>query len=263
MPSFSVPWSLENIKDPTYRTKFVNVPDIIADWVREHGGVAGRDLLDFGCGEATMALGMALRHSARRVVAVDTHGEIDNAAPYAKAQLGLERLPDNLELVRIDANSSLDELGYFDIVYSWSVFEHVSQDLITDCFVKLKRVMRPSGVMFLQTTPLYYSAQGSHLTSLISEPWAHLTMQQNLLYAALRKNAENMDRANRLQWVYETLNRATAPQLLRSAKKAGLAIVREYRTHDEIPVPEELKEVYTEEALSTNQLVFLAKHDGG
>jgi cyclopropane fatty-acyl-phospholipid synthase-like methyltransferase len=253
-------WSADRITNAVYRNKFINVTDVIRDWVADHGGLAGKDVLDFGCGEATMALGIALRHGARRVVGCEIHKEIDNCVPYAKAQLGLERLPDNLELRRVDADTPLEALGSFDVIYSWSVFEHVSQNLIVDCLVKMRRVMRPGGVMFLQTTPLYYSAEGSHMKPWVPAPWAHLSMQQDLLYAALRAKTKSREQADHLQWVYETLNRVTAPQLLRAAKEAGFEIVREYTTRDEVAVPEELKEIYTEEALTTNQLVFLAKH---
>lgn len=253
-------WSANTIEDETYRKKFIDVPNILADWLRDHGGLAGRDVLDFGCGEATMALGIALQHGARRVVGVEIHEEIENALPYAKTQLGLERLPDNLELIRLHPDSPLDAIGTFDVVYSWSVFEHVSQDLIIDCFTKIKRVLRPNGVMFLQTTPLFYSAEGSHMKPWVPAPWAHLTMQQDAFYATLRKRTDSRDQAYHLQWVYETLNRVTAPQLLRAVKQAGFEVVREYRTHDEVPVPEDLKEIYAEDVLTTNQLVFLAKH---
>lgn len=256
-----VSWSADNIYDDVYRQKFLGVPDQIANWLNPHGGLAGLDILDFGCGEATMALGIALRHNARRVVAVEIHGEIDNCIPYAKAQLGLTTLPKNFELKRVKAESPLDDLGKFDLVYSWSVFEHVSQDLIVDCFRKIKRVLRPHGLMFLQTTPLYYSAEGSHLKPWVPEPWAHLTMQQSLFQAALIENADSSEQSDHLWWVYQTLNRITAPSLLRAAVEAGFQIVREYRTFDEMTVPEHLKEIYTDEVLKTNQLVFLAKQE--
>ena len=252
-------WSAESITDAIYRTKFLDVPDIIADWTREYGGIAGRDVLDFGCGEATMALAMALRHGARRVVAVEIHEEIDNCARYARQQLALERLPANLELKRIAADTSLDVFGSFDVVYSWSVFEHVSQELIGDCFAKIRRVLRPDGIMFLQTTPLFYSSEGSHFKPWVPEPWAHLSMQQDRFLAALRAAAYSQEQADHLWRVYMTLNRATAPNLLRAAANAGFEVIREYRTYDEIPVPEHLLEVYTREALTTQQLVFLAR----
>ena len=39
-------------QDATYQKKFIDVPNIIADWVGDHDGLAGRDVLDFGCGDA-------------------------------------------------------------------------------------------------------------------------------------------------------------------------------------------------------------------
>ena len=55
-------WSLDSITDETYRTKFVALPKIIAEWTAEYGGLAGKEILDFGCGEATAALGMTLQY---------------------------------------------------------------------------------------------------------------------------------------------------------------------------------------------------------
>lgn len=252
-------WSADTIRDDIYRRKFLDVPDVIADWLKEHGGLAGRDVLDFGCGEATTALGIALRHRARRIVGLEIQKEIDNCVPYAQAQLGLATLPDNLELKQVEPDAPLDSLGTFDIVYSWSVFEHVSQHLIVDCFRKIRRVLRPRGVMFLQTTPLYYSAEGSHLKPWVPEPWAHLRMQQSLFQDSLRQNADSLEQADQLWWVYQTLNRATAASLLQAVVEAGFQVVREYRTCDDIEVPQDLKEIYVEDVLKTNQLVFLAR----
>jgi|GEM_PF-1036402 len=252
-------WSTDSIQDTAYRTKFIDVPNVISDWLRDHGGLKGRDVLDFGCGEAATALGIALLHGVRRIVGIDIHGGMEKVLTDARVQLGLEHLPDNLEVRRVEPDEPLDSIGLFDVAYSWSVFERVRQDIILDSFIRIRRVLRPDGVMFLQTTPLFYSAEGSHLMPWAPWPWAHLTMQQDRLYAALRSGCENREQADHLQWVYETLNRTTAPALLRAVNEAGFDVVREYRTHDEHAVPEELKEIYTEEVLTTNQLVFLAK----
>jgi cyclopropane fatty-acyl-phospholipid synthase-like methyltransferase len=243
--------------DQVFRQKFEDVPNIIADWVRDYGGLEGRDVLDFGCGEASMALGIA-----RRVVGVETHEEVNNCIVNARSQLGLEKLPDNLELLLMAPDAPFDGIGTFDVIYSWSVFEHVSQDLIEGCLRKIKSVLRSDGVMFLQTTPLYYSAEGSHLKPWVPAPWAHLLMQQDLFYAALAQQTESEEQARQLRWVYETLNRVTAPQLLRAARRAGFEIVREFRTFDELDIPEDLKEIYNADVLRTNQLVFLATHSG-
>jgi cyclopropane fatty-acyl-phospholipid synthase-like methyltransferase len=247
-----------SITDTAYRGKFIGTVDVIADWVADYGGIAGKDVLDFGCGEGTMAMGIALRQQPRRIVAVDTHAEIDNCLPFARRELGLETLPANLELKKIDPDSDLAELGRFDLIYSWSVFEHVNQNLILDRFLKIRRAMKPTGLMFLQTTPLYYSAKGSHLTPWIPEPWAHLLMQRSELYDRLRAKLPSASEVSEVQHVFETLNKTTAPALLRAARAAGFKILREYETQDEEEPPSALLEIFHRDTLTTNQLVFLA-----
>ena len=81
-------WSADRITDPVYRQKFFAVTDVIAEWVSNHGGLAGRDILDFGCGEATMALGIALRYGARRVVGVRSTGKSTTPFPMRPVNSG-------------------------------------------------------------------------------------------------------------------------------------------------------------------------------
>lgn len=253
-------WSADRIKDPAYRAEFIGVPGVIADWMSDHGGLSGRDILDFGCGEGATTLGIALCYGPRRVVGVEILPKIWNALPIAREQIGLEGKPDNLDLIQVAADATLDHLGSFDLIYSWSVFEHVQQDLITDCLAKMKRVLRPGGTLFLQTTPLFYSAYGSHFQRWIPVPWAHLSMQHDLFCAELRKRVNNEDQAHDLLCMYENLNRATANQILGVARQVGFKVVREHRTYDEYPIPSDLREIYLEDVLRTNQLAFLARH---
>ncbi len=252
-------YAYDKITDPVYRHKLIDVPNIIADWLAPVGGLSDKTILDFGCGEATMALGMALLHSPKRVVGTEIHGEINRCLPDAQMHLGLNTLPSNLELIRTGESSSLRELGPFDIVYSWSVFEHVGQDLIAGCMATLFDALHPGGYMFLQTTPLYYSAWGAHMRPQIPRPWVHLELQRSRLYDELRSQFPSPQDADHLIWVYETLNRATANQLLSAATSAGFEIVNRYVTYDDDEIPGQLLEIYTEDALRTAQLVFLAR----
>jgi len=240
--------------DELYKSKFVDIPNIIADWA---GSLADRDILDFGCGDGTIALGIALHHNPHRITGIDTHDVMNLVLPQARQQIGRDQLPDNLKLVRVVEDASLEALGTFDLIYSWSVFEHVRQDLITGCFAKMRRALRTGGLMFLQTTPLYYSSEGSHMKPWVPQPWAHLMMQHDLFRYAFRAAAN--ERADELQSVYETLNRQTASQLLSAARDAGFDIIREYRTKDAVEPPAELLEIYNEDIVTTNQLVFLAR----
>ena len=274
----SADWSIEKIQDPLYRTKFVTVPDIIDDWLSETGAVRNKDVLEFGCGEGTMALGVALRKEAQRVVGVEIIDVYQQCLPMARQQIGLQALPHNLLLRKISPGSDLTRFGMFDVICSWSVFEHVSQDQIALALASIKSALNPDGSFFLQSTPLYYSANGSHLGPWIPEPWAHLWMQQDIyrrkLFDApttpanvrsewsvyIPLNADQITERALLWDTFVSLNRITAPQLCRLVTDTGFKIVRDYRTQDEIPIPPDLAEIYNEAILTTQQIVLLLRH---
>ncbi|APH54652.1 Hypothetical protein GbCGDNIH9_1035 [Granulibacter bethesdensis] len=224
-------------------------------------GDSRKNVLEFGCGEGTTALGIALRHAPDRLVAIEIQAhELARTLPLAREQLGIESLPANLEFVEVTPGQRLRELGTFDFVYSWSVFEHVHQDLIQPCLENIFDVLRPGGLMFLQTTPLYYSAFGSHFEPWIPTPWAHLSMQEDKFREKLRlATIDNEALHKELTDVYNTLNRATDAQLLEAARAVGFEIIREHRTYDDYPIPDVLKNIYQEQVLRTQQLVFMAR----
>jgi hypothetical protein len=47
----------------------------------------------------------------------------------------------------------------------------------------------------VQIAPLYYSAEGSHLSHVLPEHWVHLKMQQNRLEQALREAVPDPEEA--------------------------------------------------------------------
>jgi SAM-dependent methyltransferase len=117
-------WSEDTISDETYRTKFTMLPKILGDWLSERGGLSRHDVLDFGCGEATTALAIALQTPANRVVGVDIMPDFEECSVLARSQIGLASLPPNLSLHRIRLGYLHNDTDKFDLIYSWSVFEH-------------------------------------------------------------------------------------------------------------------------------------------
>jgi 2-polyprenyl-3-methyl-5-hydroxy-6-metoxy-1,4-benzoquinol methylase len=87
-------------------------------------------LEDIGCGEGITALGVARRFNPRSVRAVDIMLDPLQCLPCAKQVLGLEFLSDNLSLTQIEPGEQFAEPGSFDLIYSWSVFEHIEQPLL-------------------------------------------------------------------------------------------------------------------------------------
>jgi len=252
-------WSIDKIQDDVYRTKFVELPRIINEWTEPYGGITGKTILDFGCGEATTAIGLALKYEPKRVVGVEIQSNIQECLPLAKEQIGIGRLPERLELKQISPGDSLDDGTKYDLIYSWSVFEHVEQSLIPRALESLRQVIKPNGILFIQIAPLYYSAEGSHMMPWVRVPWGHLIYQHDIFYHNLARVVGDGEELRSLWSTYRTLNKLTAPQLVDAVKAAGFEIVRDYRTKDEYDIPSSLRAIFQEDVLTTNQIVILAR----
>jgi 2-polyprenyl-3-methyl-5-hydroxy-6-metoxy-1,4-benzoquinol methylase len=249
------------IVDSTYREKFVELPRIISEWVGEYFPIEGKDVLDFGCGEATTALGLLLQSKPRRVVGVEIQDEYLRCLPLARQQLGLDFLPDNLNLFKVNPGEMHDPSDKFDLIYSWSVFEHVEQKYIASIFENLYLMLKPGGLFFMQIAPLYFSAEGSHLKPWIPEPWAHLRHQHNVFEELLKAGCPSETERETLWSVYTTLNKVTANQMVKFAKNVGFEILRDYRTTNQPAVPNDILEIYSQEILDTDQVVLLCRRN--
>ena len=251
------PWSVDAIADDVYRSKFSFLPEIIDNWLHNEGGLDGRDILDFGCGEGTTAIGMALAHPTSRVVGVDVQPGFEECGQLAAAQLGLRTLPSNLRFAVIERGEVAPPGHQFDVAYSWSVFEHIERALLPRILSRLRSSLRPGGRLFIQIAPLYYSAEGSHLFTWMPEPWGHLR-HAGAEYRS-RLEAATPDEAASLESMYSTLNRLTVADLLDDVDAAGFAVVEQYTTEDEHDAPADLLRIFHREVLTTNQVVLLLR----
>jgi SAM-dependent methyltransferase len=259
MPDPRLPLLPSDVHDPTFRVKFFELPDLIVQWAAPYIETDGARILDFGCGEATTALGFALRKGASRVVGVDIVSDLELCAPYARQHLGLDALPENLELHRVEAGRLHNEGDRFDLIYAWSVVEHVRQDLVGGTLAMLNDRLSDGGLLFVQISPLYYSSEGSHLFHKIRERWGHLRHQHSEYLELLRQACDDQAEYRALVETYETLNRITAPRLVAAIRGAGFTILREhYRTEDFEPPPE-VAEVYERAVLRMAEIAILAR----
>jgi SAM-dependent methyltransferase len=254
-------WSADTITDKTYRDKFVWVPGKLAEWLAAHGGLDGKEVLDFGCGEATTALSLALRFPRARVTGVEIGPDIDRCLPLAREQLGLSALPPNLALHLIQPGELPDPQVRFDLIYSWSAFEHVDQPLLPAVLRQLRDALKPGGKLFIQIQPLYYSSDGGHLMYKVPERWGHLLNQANRYDEKLSAACRDAAEYRALTSMFSTLNRITAPHLFALVGAAGLRILRRFTSREDYPIPEPLLHVYTEAALRTDGVEVLAEPD--
>lgn len=151
-------------------------------WARLGGAppLAGRRVLDLGCGLGSLATDVA-RAGAREVVGVDLDEEnIAFARRHVRA--AAPDVADRVRFVCADVRSL--RAGPFDYAVSKDAFEHID-DLPDVLRATLDRVA-PGGRMFVALGPLYHSHRGDHGRFRLPVPWAHAVLPEALLLAQLR-----------------------------------------------------------------------------
>jgi SAM-dependent methyltransferase len=234
----------------------------------------GHVLVDFGCGDGATSLGVAARIGAA-VIGVDLMRSFDHLAALARNNLDMAELPRNLSFREVKRGEPLPFAdGSVDLVYSWSVFEHVADPL--ESLRELRRITKRGGRLFVQVEPLFHGPYGSHLQRLMDEPWAHLALdepeflrraaaatdhvpadEQDVLY---RTHAFEEMKGHLLN-EYRTLNRMTAEDLLAWVSAAGFQLEWSRIIPPDAAVEPDSRLVarYTRELLMANQVVLLAR----
>jgi SAM-dependent methyltransferase len=134
---------------------------------RWQAALAGRTVIDFGCGDGQQATAMAQAVPDCRVIGLDIqHKHLDQARERA-ARVGLED--------RCRFAMDTDERA--DLIVSFDAFEHFSDPLaILNIMSKL---LKPSGEVLVSFGPTWLHPYGGHLFSVF--PWAHLIFTERAL----------------------------------------------------------------------------------
>ena len=190
------------------------------------GGVPlrGQQVADVGCGDGIMALGLMQRAQPARLVGFDLNPcDIDILLERAGRFGAPDTVPAGLEFQRSEPTSFPAENDEFDVVYTWSAFEHVGDP--AGLMREIARVLKPDGVLMLQLWPFYYSPRGSHLWEWFPEAYHHLGSAPEEIVEAMRESGRHSE------WFTEymaneflNLNRLTFDELHRSILAAGLEV---------------------------------------
>lgn len=138
--------------------------------------VAGRDLLDLGCGDGALTIQYATR-GPRSVIGVDI-----DADAVARAQASRH---DRRVLYRVSSTTRLPlPDASIDVILCYDVFEHVAQPsaILSEC----RRVLRPGGQMLIGTWGWRHPF-APHLWSTMPVPWAHVIASEKTLLRACRR----------------------------------------------------------------------------
>lgn len=213
-------------------------------------------IVDFGCGHGVKALAIAHAYPSARVVGVDVTRAFEKVLPIAERFGGM---PDNLSFRKIESGAPLAHIGTPDVVYSWSVLEHVPRHLLPTVLADMHASLNASGVVITQIAPLYFSPFGSHLREYCGDRWAHLLLSHAEFRAQVLAMQEGGGTGSNA-WMFdrfEELNKITASELAGYFHAAGFAQVLDERRRVDFPIPGELTTTYPEEVLSTFELNFV------
>jgi len=156
------------------------------------GRIAGKEVIDFGCGTGTDAIEIA-RKGAKRVIGIDVLAHYLELARQKAVDAGVQQTCTFV--------SSTTQLA--DVVVSVDAFEHFADP--AGILHTMNALLRPSGEVNISFGPTWYHPLGGHLFSIF--PWAHLIFSEEALIR-WRSTFKN-DGATRFSEVAGGLNQMT------------------------------------------------------
>ena len=248
----AVPLAFDTATDPGFKARSISEYDRVKAWTKRIDLDKAR-ILDFGCGLGIAAASFALRHPGVSVTGLDIE-PIDEAQlkQTYRRQLGCD-LPRNLNFQTVAPGQFVDS-SRFDLIYAWSVFEHVRDELMVDLFHNLKERLSPGGLLFIQVDPLYFSPRGSHLYNYFKSPWHHLVLSLDALREGVLADKPSLKEQR--EWTqFLELNRLTAQDIVGRAVAAGLKLVKMQTFTTDIDPPPRLARVYDRDVLTTREVM--------
>lgn len=171
--------------------------------------IAGKDVLDFGCGLGHQTVAMA-RAGARSVTGVDLPRSFLQTRWDELRKLGLNNI-----------NFRTGEIAdQFDVVISCSSFEHFSDPAMILGLMRDR--VRPGGQVLITFAEPWFSPRGSHSDGWTQLPWVNLIFPEHVVMEVRRQYRS--DGARHYEDVEGGLNRMTVAKFERLIAASGLEI---------------------------------------
>jgi SAM-dependent methyltransferase len=179
------------------------------DLLGEPLNLAGKTVIDFGCGEGQECVEMALR-GAKKVIGIDIRPELLERAR------DLARRNNVSEICEFTERTSLKA----DLVISLDAFEHF--DRPAEILSLMHSMLNTGGSVRVSFGPTWYHPLGGHLFSVF--PWGHLVFSEEAL---IRWRSDfKTDGATRFGEVAGGLNQMTIHRFTRLVQQSSLEPVR-------------------------------------
>ena len=144
------------------------------------GGIRGARVLEVGAGRGQLC-GVLAEELDCDVTGID----VVEYETWDDARKGVR-------LLRADVAGDVSELGRFDFIYSYSVWEHIEHPYAA--LVNARELLVPGGRMFLQAQ-LYRGPKASHRYRQVFFPWPHLLFDDEVFEAFYRSIGRDPMRA--------------------------------------------------------------------
>jgi SAM-dependent methyltransferase len=181
----------------------------------------GKMVADIGSGDGIIDLGLAIKGKPKTLVGYDPrltdYGGLRRSAQAAGVIE--DEMPPNITFFESETDAIPAESGAFDVAVTWSVFEHVD-DPVT-MFAEIRRILKPTGVLFLQLWPFWLSQHGGHLWPHTSEPFPHLMRKDQAIIDDV-EGKRATDPTRTADDEYRSLNRVTLDGLQRALLTSGM-----------------------------------------
>lgn len=177
--------------------------------------VAGRVVIDFGCGCGVEAIELA-RHGAQRVIGLDLQTRLLYQARTLASQQGVSN--------RCTFAAETEEKA--DVILSVDSFEHFDDPAAI--LRQMRSLVKDTGVILIAFGPPWYHPLGGHLFSVF--PWAHLIFTERCL---IRWRSDfKSDGATRFGEVEGGLNQMTIRRFKQLIHESDF----EFKTFETVPI---------------------------
>lgn len=170
--------------------------------------LAGKTVIDFGCGVGTEAIEIA-RRGARHVFGIDIRESLLQEAQTAARSSGVESA---CTFCRVCPEKA-------DVIVSLDAFEHFADPAAV--LRTMAASLAPQGCILISFGPTWYHPLGGHLFSVF--PWAHLLFTESAL---IRWRSDfKSDGARRFHEVEGGLNQMTIRRFEKIVEESGFRFV--------------------------------------
>jgi SAM-dependent methyltransferase len=198
----------------------------------------GRRVADIGCGDGIIDLGLVLKGHPQELVGYDLI-DVDTGALLRAARaagVGSE-LPPEMRFERSRPTEIPAPDAHFDIVVTWSVFEHVDNPVAM--LGEVRRILKPDGFLFLQLWPFYDSEHGGHLWPHYEGAFPHLLRSDEQILQEV-EGRQGTDPRRAADDEYRSLNKITLDELHRALLVNRLSVAKLKLIAQAVHIPREL-----------------------